>query len=140
RKPNHIVIQEDGTCAMLLQSKTHGDMWTYFDLEHLAEVTPYRWHVVKTGNTFYCSRDTRENGKRGVTYLHNLVCPTEPGFVPDHLDRDGLNCRNNNLQAKPERSNHHNKRNNTPGFIGVHAYAPMRYQTLIRINQKLYSL
>jgi hypothetical protein len=45
-----------------------------------------------------------------------------------------------NLQAKPSRSNHHNKRHNRPGFVGVTCITPSTYVTAIHIHQKLYNL
>src|SRR5262249_23088545 len=94
---------------MQIKSKTYGEKWAYFPITVLPEVAPYRWCVNWIGNTFYCSRQYRDaNGNKKVVYLHQVVCPCEPGFVPDHLDRDGLNCGSTNLQAKPLRSNHHN--------------------------------
>ena len=60
--------------------------------------------------------------------------------VADHLDRDGLNNRNNNLQLKPRRSNNHNRIDSVPEFIGVHTVDPLRHHTFLRLQGTIYHL
>jgi|SRR5215831_19627325 len=84
RKTNQIMIQEDGTCVMLLESKKPGNRSTYFDAEHLPEVPPYWWHLHKQpGGQFYCSRTIKVGGKKALLFLHQVVCPSETNLVAD---------------------------------------------------------
>jgi len=61
------------------------------------------------------------------TMLHHLIIGKPPaGFVTDHIDRDGLNNRRDNLRVIPIRTNNLNRDNqaNSPtGFRGVNPHS-----------------
>jgi len=84
RKTNQIMIQEDGTCVMLLESKKPGNRSTYFDAEHLPKISPYRWSLQKSLNTLYGFRNMKVNGKSALVFLHQVIYPAESHLVPDH--------------------------------------------------------
>jgi hypothetical protein len=58
---------------MKIQSKQHGEKLVYFDAEFLPEVSPYQWYAPKKGNTFYCARNTKQNGIQTTLYVHQVV-------------------------------------------------------------------
>ncbi len=79
----------------------------------------FRWFAVKKDNTFYAA--IKYKGKR--LYLHHLVLPAKKGFQVDHINRNGLDNRKENLRfATPSQNlcNRDKQSNNKSGFKGVH--------------------
>jgi hypothetical protein len=68
------------------------------DLSDHSLVCGYRWHVVKSKNTFYARAHIQRNGKRTSINMQNLLvgCPKQP---VDHEDRNGLNNVRSNLRV-----------------------------------------
>lgn len=77
-------------------------------------------------NTGYIRAEIPDNlrslfGKSQI-YLHQLICPCEDGYEPDHLDRDKTNNLSNNLVPKTHIKNLQNKgkhSNNTSGYKNI---------------------
>lgn len=64
----------------------------------------------------------RDKFKKKHIKLHQLICPCEYGYEPDHLDRNKLNNLTNNLIPKTRMRNMRNvglRNCNTSGYIGV---------------------
>jgi hypothetical protein len=86
-----------------------------------------RWTAVvikrKNGTSVvYCGRWERTpEGKKKFVYLHQMVCPCSPGFMPDHKDGDGLNNRRDNLRPANKSMNTANgcAKGGTSRFRGV---------------------
>jgi hypothetical protein len=90
-----------------------------------ADLGAYKWHASKKGKTFYARRNVqRSDGSRTTVYLHQEIA-RGMGIVgdPDHIDRDGLNNRRDNLRPDPNGRNMANRdrfANNTSGYKGVY--------------------
>jgi hypothetical protein len=55
-----------------------------------------------------------------VIKMHQLVCPCRRGFIIDHINRNKLDNRKENLrQVNIQISNHNRERNNDTGYFGV---------------------
>jgi hypothetical protein len=92
----------------------------------------YPWYLCAKRDvaTGYAARNLPDRGRTrgGVVYMHRLVFeryhgPIPPGLVVDHIDRDPLNNRPDNLRAVTQADNMLNvgrRRNNTSGFTGVY--------------------
>ena len=65
---------------------------------HLFE--EYTYYVEKRKYTDYVARMTSSKlGKRRLVYLHNDIMKTPKGMVVDHLNKNGLDNRNENLEV-----------------------------------------
>jgi hypothetical protein len=66
-------------------------------------------------------------------YMHNLIRPPPDGMETDHIDRDGLNNRWNNLRVATRSQNMANRvMPNSSGYRGVSITPQGRYRTVIR--------
>lgn len=110
-----------------LSSKDYGIGYTqsgkefYFDKEDYDLISQYCWDV--DNSTGYAKTIDRVN-KTGKLYLHRLVmnCVKGDGTIIDHIDRNRINCRKNNLRIVNDTQSAINKgikSNNTSGKIGV---------------------
>lgn len=82
-------------------------------------VSQYKWSVYLFGrNLFYA----QANIIRPVIYMHRLIMQAEYGQYIDHINRNPLDNRKDNLRITTQRNNISNAgmfRNNTTGYRGV---------------------
>lgn len=109
----------------------------YIKLSNCDEITAVnldKWESIDYIRNFYWHKDSqgyasapiprrlqKEFGKTMVK-LHQLICPCDDGYEPDHKDRDKLNNTIENLTQKTHSLNNHNKdkpKTNTSGVKGV---------------------
>lgn len=110
-----------------LGSRKYPGLFAIVDEEDYPLVAPYHWTAKKIENTFYATRDVSIGGERDTTILmHRALMNPPPGFVVDHIDRDGLNNRRStNLRLAKRWQNGVNSKHrshNTSGFRGVSAH------------------
>lgn len=67
-----------------------------FDTADWPLIKQYRWCARRKPHVIYAV--TTRPGSHNLLGLHTLLCPCPPGHTPDHIDRDGLNNRRNNLR------------------------------------------
>jgi hypothetical protein len=66
------------------------------DYGHLAK---FKWHVCKSGNTFYARRKVaHKKNKKTIIYMHRQTIKAPEGFVADHINHNGLDNRKANLR------------------------------------------
>jgi hypothetical protein len=85
------------------------------DYEYLSQ---WKWSF----NGKYAFRNPMTNGKQQPTYMHRIIAKTPEGMVTDHINRDRLDNRKENLRAISQSENCLNKSirsDNKSGFIGV---------------------
>ena len=75
-------------------------------LEDYERLNQRRWRALRSPKCFYAVRS--EKGK--TRYMHNEVMPPLPGFVVDHIDHNGLNNSQPNLQLATRSQNAYNRR------------------------------
>lgn len=74
-------------------------------------------------------------------FLHTLIVNPKPGYMVDHIDRDGLNCVRSNLRQVTASQNQMNKikqYNSVSNYKGVSwDITRNRWIVFIRVNGKL---
>lgn len=64
-----------------------------------AHLARHKWSAAVRSNTVYAQRGIYIGGRRTIVLLHQEVIGKAPaGFVIDHEDGNGLNCRRTNLR------------------------------------------
>ena len=101
------------------------DSFTTVDTDDYLKVKDYGWSRVSTNTNglYYAKARIRGKAVDSRVSLHQLLMPTEEGFVPDHIDGDGLNNRRHNLRIVTNSQNGMNTSlfsNNTSGTKGVY--------------------
>ena len=93
------------------------------DDEQFASLSKFKWHALRTGtHRFYAARSVIEGGKKRTVLMHAVVAQTPSGSVTDHINRDTLDNRRENLRVCTARENGANKSrypNNSTGHKGV---------------------
>ena len=109
----------------------------YFDLEDYDKIKDYTWSF---------NRDyLRDTTHRSIA-MHQIILPTEDGFIPDHIH--GAKSRNDNrkenLRIATQSQNLMNtqlRKNNTSGVKGVHWRKDIeKWAATIWINKKFIAL
>ena len=93
------------------------------DEEDYFYVSQFKWWY----NNRYAVRDDYSSGKRKGILMHRLIYELHFGSIPegiliDHIDRNPLNNRLENLRlaTKQQNAQNHNKlKNNSSGFTGI---------------------
>lgn len=98
---------------------------TLVDDEDFKELSQHKWYI---GNHGYALRKThigsvKDDTRREVTFLmHRVINNTPEGFLTDHINRNKLDNRRNNLRTVTSRQNILNtniRRTNRSGYTGV---------------------
>lgn len=102
RKPNPLVYRELEDCVECIAKYNGNDVKFFIDKDDIEKVKTRNWHLVTDGK--YVGSDIKINNVRKVLYLHNFVMKNFdfPGRGTkqsiDHIDRNGLNNRKQNLR------------------------------------------
>lgn len=80
------------------------------DEDDLKIVKKYKWRAFKTRTKYkdhyYAITDVKQpNGNNTTLYMHRLIMGAEKGLVVDHINRDGLDNRRNNLKVITQKEN-----------------------------------
>ncbi len=93
------------------------------DFERLSAL---RWKIdrgsARSGVLYATHRWRGADGVRHYTAMHLMILPPLDGFVTDHVNRNGLDNRIENLRYATRTQNNHNSRRRTGGtsvFKGV---------------------
>lgn len=97
--------------------KLHSGELTIVDESTYEWAKDINWYAINRGRHTHVTR--REGGK--TLYLHRLVIGAKPGEIVDHINRDGLDNRLENLRIASKAQNANNTRysHNTSGYKGV---------------------
>lgn len=93
------------------------------DDQDYALVSRYKWCAHEGCTTFYAVTNAKVGGKLKTLNMSALLLNPPPGYVVDHIDRNGLNnCRSNlRIALRHQNQANHGKRNgsSTSRFKGV---------------------
>lgn len=97
--------------------------WTLIEMADFPLVKDYNWFYRKDGGYACRNRLASEGPKGTLIRVHQVICPCDPGFEPDHQNGDGLDNRRSNLRPSTHNQNSKNQKmrnTNTSGFKGIH--------------------
>lgn len=120
-KGNKIEIKEN--YAIIYASNSGQEI--FCNIDDLDLLDKYTWQSFKTkkANTFYARAYIWDSEKREKRiFLHQLLYESNE-FIIDHIDRNGLNNKRENLRLATRSENRSNSKkfaNNTSGYIGVY--------------------
>jgi hypothetical protein len=126
---------------IILKIVTKGGHEILFSPEDSTRVLAESWRTKEWGHTRYARRRNSE-GKDEL--LHNFIMgkPAE-GMFWDHENRNGLDCRRENLRAATYSQNNANRRfsiKNTSGYRGVRKTKEGKWRAEIKVDSKKINL
>lgn len=105
------------------------------DEEDFEKVSEFSWHHLTSGKYGYAKR-----GSNPQILLHRFIMNAPKGKEVDHINRDSLDCRKENLRVctrSQNTFNHPKRKNNTSGYVGVWLNkATGLYHAEIMVNYK----
>jgi hypothetical protein len=114
-----------------------GGVSAKIDIDLFPSMCSRRWFIAKEG---YVGFNQHENGSHRAVLLHHLVLPGSPGMDRDHINRDKLDNRRENLRLVSRSINIMNagpRRDNTSGIRGVSwNESRKRWRAAIQIDGK----
>jgi len=95
-------------------------MVTLVEDEDFEWLNQWRWTAHKSRNTYYAHRSETIGGKKRTVIMHRILLDLPEGYLPDHIDGNGLNNQRSNLRAVTIRQNNQNNhRVKTSQYPGV---------------------
>ena len=108
-----------------------------FDDADLELVSQHKWWITPQG--YACTKIRRGDGSRRTIGMHRLILGDPATPATDHLNRDRLDNRRENLQACTDSQNNRN-RPTVEGKVSTHrgvSFKRGKWQVVIRVNGKL---
>lgn len=104
----------------------------------------YKWHVHRSSDLLYAARTNPDKDPQ-ITFMHRQVMNAPDGVKVDHRNRNGLDCRKENLRHATHSQNLCNQighRNTGSRFKGVYFHKPSgKWRAVIRTPKgRLYFL
>lgn len=121
-----------------ISTPKHPNTFTMVDDEDFEVLNRWDWHALSKGNHIYAIRAYRVNGAQKQIYMHSFICKTPKGMLTDHINRNGLDNRKENLRICTRVQNQWNaekKKNGKNKYKGVGIHNG-RIFAIIRVNGK----
>jgi hypothetical protein len=106
------------------------------DDEDFDYLTQWKWFYTNG----YAARRFGPKKKRKIIYMHSFLTNPGDGLFTDHINRNKLDNRKQNLRSCTRAQNSYNRKagkNNISGYKGVHLKKDGYFQANISINKKL---
>ena len=84
----------DGIVAI----KLNDEHWALVDAGDYHLVAPYKWYAVQDYHNIYAATNIRKGNKYTNKRMHRLILNAKKGEIVDHINRDGLDNRRQNLR------------------------------------------
>ncbi len=112
------------------------------DDEDFEWLNQWNWHARPSGHTCYAIRSQRRNSKQPRNIrMHRQILNTPTGMLADHINRNGLDNRKENLRICNRSQNACNstiRSDNTSGYKGVKwNKVDHRWQSKVKLNGKV---
>lgn len=143
RLTKNIIIEENDYAEIIIE-KDNTNLKIKIDKEDIDKVKQYRWcaRYDKTINGYYVEAWERgENRKRLKLHRYITNCPKD--MVVDHINRDTLDNRKQNLKVCTQQENAKNKgmyKNNKLGLKYIYLNKKGQYIVSKRINGKIFRI
>ena len=111
---NEITLHDEYATMITRDSRYNIVAEYLIDLEDVEKIENIRW---RSDKRLYAFNNSNKN-----IFLHNIILPTEEGYIVDHIDRNPLNNRKDNLRVAKHIQNCLNRdilKRNTSGVTGV---------------------
>lgn len=113
------------------------------DDEDYEKVSQYKWHIAK-GKKLYATRSLSKNirGRKALQNMAAFIIEVPPGFVPDHINANGLDNRKCNLRVATisqnivSRRRMDRERGYSSRFRGVTLQYGKKWIAAIKVNGK----
>lgn len=129
---NEIILYDDYAEIILYNLKYEEVGRAVIDKEDVNKIKNYRWHLSK-------GRVVAKINKENVL-LHRFIIDANDEDIVDHINRNPLNNRRNNLRKTDFQGNAMNRsiqNNNTSTVVGVNWYKRYsKWRAFIKINHK----
>ena len=81
------------------------------DVEDFERLNKYKWHSTQYGYAKRAVSNKSGKGRKQVeVYMHKLICPAPKGMIVDHINRNCLDNRKNNLRPATQKQNVWNRK------------------------------
>jgi hypothetical protein len=113
------------------------DSYAKINIKWLNNVEQYKWYLGKNGYPFAYINNNRIQLHR---YIHLLISGYWSTLYIDHIDRDKLNCLNDNLREATPAQNAYNKTYKNPLHNIKHNKSTNKYEVSICKNKQIYKI
>lgn len=140
KKTNKIKVNDD--YAEIIITRRTGEICIFkVDIEDLPLLSRYNWVVQENDSTvgkgkYYAIANLKVNGKHTTIKMHNLLCPSRPHELVDHINRDTQDNRKSNLRTVDARLSSYNTNWNHGklNIRGVYSRHEGKYYAVLNIN------
>ena len=103
KRTNKIKVNND-YAEIIITRRTGEQCYFKVDIEDLPLLSRYNWVVQENDSTkgngkYYAITNLKVNGKHTTLKMHNLLCPSRPHELVDHINRDTQDNRKCNLRT-----------------------------------------
>lgn len=126
----------DGIVAI----KLNNNYWTLIDESDYPLIAQFKWYAVKDGHNVYAATNIKIGDSYTNQRMHRLILDAKQGQIVDHINKDGLDNRRENLRLVDNAQNRMNASKYTQGtsqYKGV-SYDKRynKYRAQIKIKKK----
>lgn len=138
------VIFKDDYAEIIITRKSGEECIFKVDVEDVPMLTKKQWCVQWNSSNsgegyYYAICNIKKDGKHTTLKMHQLLCPTLPHEIIDHINRDTQDNRKSNLRAVSSRENACNSKykQGNISIKGVYSRHPNKYYAAINCGDKI---